>query len=78
MNKIKVGIIGASGYTASELIKILLKHPFVEISLLTSRSVAGIEGYKVFPEIPNLKIKILKYRRYFKHTRENRIRSCFL
>lgn len=57
MNKIKVGIIGASGYTASELIKILLKHPFVEISLLTSRSLAGVEGYKVFPEIPNLKIK---------------------
>ncbi|MGB9621403.1 MAG: N-acetyl-gamma-glutamyl-phosphate reductase [Brevinematia bacterium] len=57
MEKIKVGIVGASGYTASELIKILLKHPFVEISLLTSRSLSGVEGYKIFPEIPNLKIK---------------------
>lgn len=34
---IKVAILGASGYTALELIKILLNHPQVEISALTSR-----------------------------------------
>ncbi len=33
----RVGILGASGYAALELIKILLRHPQVEISALTSR-----------------------------------------
>ncbi|MHB1425590.1 MAG: N-acetyl-gamma-glutamyl-phosphate reductase [Gemmataceae bacterium] len=34
---IKVAILGASGYTALELIKILLRHPGVEIAAVTSR-----------------------------------------
>lgn len=34
---VKVGIIGASGYTALELLKILLRHPKTEIARLTSR-----------------------------------------
>lgn len=34
---IKVAILGGSGYTALELIKILLRHPGVEISAVTSR-----------------------------------------
>jgi N-acetyl-gamma-glutamyl-phosphate reductase len=33
----KVAILGGSGYTALELIKILLRHPFVEIAAVTSR-----------------------------------------
>src|SRR5262245_1172017 len=34
---IRVGILGATGYTALELIKLLLRHPQVEITCLTSR-----------------------------------------
>jgi N-acetyl-gamma-glutamyl-phosphate reductase len=34
---IKVAILGGSGYTALELIKILLRHPSVEIAAVTSR-----------------------------------------
>ncbi len=34
---VRVGILGATGYTALELIKILLRHPEVEITKLTSR-----------------------------------------
>jgi N-acetyl-gamma-glutamyl-phosphate reductase len=34
---IKVAILGGSGYTAAELIKILLRHPAVEIEAVTSR-----------------------------------------
>ena len=34
----KVAILGGSGYTAVELIKILLRHPAVEIAAVTSRS----------------------------------------
>src|SRR5262245_60198473 len=37
MDKVKVAILGGSGYTAAELIKILLRHPAVEIAAVTSR-----------------------------------------
>lgn len=36
--KIKVAILGATGYTALELIKILINHPHVEITALTTRN----------------------------------------
>lgn len=38
---ISVGIVGASGYTGEELIKLLLKHPEVSIDVLTSRTHIG-------------------------------------
>jgi N-acetyl-gamma-glutamyl-phosphate reductase len=41
MNKIRVGIAGASGYTGGELLRILLQHPATEICAATSRSKAG-------------------------------------
>lgn len=41
MNKIKIGIVGASGYTGSELVRILLNHPNATIEYITSESSAG-------------------------------------
>lgn len=38
---IRVGIVGATGYTALELIRLLLRHPEVKISRITSRESAG-------------------------------------
>lgn len=38
---VSVGIVGATGYTALELIKILLHHPSVEITCVTSRENTG-------------------------------------
>lgn len=38
---IKVGIIGGAGYTAGELLRILLNHPFAEIGFVQSTSNAG-------------------------------------
>ena len=38
---IKVGIIGGAGYTAGELLRILLNHPAAEIGFLQSTSNAG-------------------------------------
>jgi N-acetyl-gamma-glutamyl-phosphate reductase len=38
---IKVGIIGGAGYTAGELLRILINHPEVEISFVNSQSNAG-------------------------------------
>ena len=39
--KIKVGIIGAAGYTAGELLRILVNHPFAEVVFAQSGSHAG-------------------------------------
>ena len=41
MDKKKIGIIGATGYTGSELVRILTNHPDVEITMITSESRAG-------------------------------------
>ena len=41
MAKIKAGIYGAAGYTAGELIRILINHPEVEITCAQSGSQAG-------------------------------------
>ncbi len=41
MQKIKVGIVGAAGYTGGELLRILLNHPFVEIGWANSQSQTG-------------------------------------
>ena len=40
-NKIRIGIIGAAGYTGGELIRLLLNHPHASISFLQSSSNAG-------------------------------------
>ncbi|MCF0196681.1 MAG: N-acetyl-gamma-glutamyl-phosphate reductase, partial [Bacteroidaceae bacterium] len=38
---IRVGILGAAGYTGGELIRVLLNHPQVEIVFANSESNAG-------------------------------------
>jgi len=39
--KIKVGIIGGAGYTGGELIRLLINHPFADITYVNSKSNAG-------------------------------------
>ena len=48
---IEVAIVGASGYTGGELIRILLNHPEVEIKATTSDSNAGRSVSKVHPNL---------------------------
>src|SRR5690349_7057964 len=48
--KAKIGVLGASGYTGSELVRLLLRHPRVEIVLLTADRRAGQEMREVFPQ----------------------------
>ncbi len=45
----RVGIYGATGYTGFELIKLLVRHPEVEIAFATARSAAGQRLSDVFP-----------------------------
>jgi N-acetyl-gamma-glutamyl-phosphate reductase len=46
----KIGIIGASGYSGEELIRLLLNHPHVELAAVTSRQNAGQTLAQVFPK----------------------------
>lgn len=48
---IKVGIIGGTGYTGVELLRLLVVHPGVELSLITSRSEAGRRVSELFPSL---------------------------
>jgi N-acetyl-gamma-glutamyl-phosphate reductase len=48
--KARIGVLGASGYTGSELVRLLLRHPRVELVLLTADRRAGQEMRAVFPQ----------------------------
>jgi N-acetyl-gamma-glutamyl-phosphate reductase len=50
VNKAKIGILGASGYTGAELLRLLIRHPRVEIALLTADRRAGKPMSDVFPQ----------------------------
>ncbi len=49
MNRIRTAIVGASGYTGMELLRLLLVHPGVELVAATSRQEAGKTLAAVFP-----------------------------
>ena len=51
MAKIKVSIVGASGYTGGELVRLLLAHPQVQLEQVTSERYAGKFVYKVHPNL---------------------------
>jgi len=48
-NKIKAGIVGGSGFTGFELVKILSRHKYVDISFVTSRTYKNLSICEVFP-----------------------------
>ena len=48
---IKVGIVGGTGYTGVELIRLLSRHPQAQITMLTSRSEAGRRVDDMFPSL---------------------------
>ncbi|MBP3374187.1 MAG: N-acetyl-gamma-glutamyl-phosphate reductase [Bacteroidaceae bacterium] len=47
MDKVRIGILGAAGYTGGELIRVLLNHPQAEIVFANSESNAGNKVYAV-------------------------------
>jgi N-acetyl-gamma-glutamyl-phosphate reductase len=48
--KARIGVLGASGYTGGELVRMLLRHPRSEIVLLTAERSAGKPMREVFPQ----------------------------
>ena len=47
--KARVGVIGASGYSGEELVRLLLAHPQVDLTAVTSRQYAGQTVAQIFP-----------------------------
>jgi len=48
---IKVGIVGGTGYTGVELLRLLARHPQVELKAITSRKEAGMPVAVMFPNL---------------------------
>ena len=48
---IKVGIVGGTGYTGVELLRLLAAHPEVDLRVITSRSEAGTAASALFPNL---------------------------
>ena len=56
MEKVKASIVGASGYSGLELIRLLLSHPEVDINTIVSPSNAGSNVHEVFPHLTNIQV----------------------
>ncbi len=48
---IKVGIVGGTGYTGVELLRLLAQHPAAELKVITSRKEAGMPVAEMFPNL---------------------------
>lgn len=49
MKKINASIVGAAGYSGEELLRILIRHPYVNIKCITSRKNDGVHISEIFP-----------------------------
>src|ERR1700752_1985507 len=47
-DRVKVAVLGASGYSGIEAVRLLASHPFVELAMLTSENYAGREVADVY------------------------------
>jgi len=54
MSQKRVAIVGASGYSGEELVRLLLGHPQVELAAVTSRQYAGQTLAQIFPRFGHL------------------------
>ena len=50
-NRIRIGIVGGTGYTGVELLRLLARHPLCELAAITSRKEAGIGVAEMFPNL---------------------------
>jgi N-acetyl-gamma-glutamyl-phosphate reductase len=57
----KIAILGASGYTGAELVRLIATHPEIEIAALSADRKAGLEMGAVFPHLRHLNLpKLVK------------------
>ena len=57
-NKLRIGILGASGYTGAELLRLLALHPGIDIRLLTADRQAGKPLSEIFPHLGRLDLPV--------------------
>ncbi len=50
-NMIEIGIVGGTGYTGAELLRLLARHPEADLRFITSRSEAGVRACDLFPNL---------------------------
>ena len=55
----KIAILGASGYTGAELVRLISQHPTIEIVALSADRKAGMEMAQVFPHLRHLELPTL-------------------
>lgn len=55
----KVAILGASGYTGAELVRLIASHPDLEIAALSGNSKAGLTMAEAFPHLRHLDLPVL-------------------
>jgi N-acetyl-gamma-glutamyl-phosphate reductase len=61
MNPEKVVIVGASGYSGEELVRLLSRHPHVEVAAITSRQLTGQALAAVYPRFAGTRYAGLKF-----------------
>jgi N-acetyl-gamma-glutamyl-phosphate reductase len=59
--KKKIGILGASGYTGADAVRLLARHPNVELSALTANTHAGKAMAEVFPHFFMLDLRLIEW-----------------
>jgi N-acetyl-gamma-glutamyl-phosphate reductase len=59
-NRVRVGILGATGYSGIEAVRLLAGHPFVELSVLTSEHYAGREVADVYRHLAGVDLPALE------------------
>jgi N-acetyl-gamma-glutamyl-phosphate reductase len=59
MTSIRIAVLGASGYTGSELVRLLVRHPAAELVALTADSKAGRPMAEVYPQFAHLTLPTL-------------------
>ncbi len=56
----KIAVLGASGYTGAELVRLIATHPRMEIAALAADRKAGMEMTDVYPHLRHLQLPVLK------------------
>lgn len=52
MQRLRVSILGGSGYVGGELLRLILAHPRLEVGQISSRRWAGVPLHRVLPQMP--------------------------
>lgn len=70
MQKINIGIMGATGYTGVELLRLLANHPHAQVQTITSREQMGVHIADYFPSLRGV------YDLHFQHPEQAQLEQC--